>query len=343
MSEDTNAVVNGECLRGRVPTRTIAFLNQKGGVGKTTTVVNLASAMALAGRRVGVIDLDPQSHLTLHLGIDGSGEGATVYDVLIDDEVGASEAFCEVRPNLFVLPAEVDLAAAETELAGTGDRHQRLARKIRACGLANDFEFLLIDCPPSLGLLTLNALTLAREVFVPMQAHFLALQGLSRLLETVGMVSQQVNPTLQVAGIVLCMFEGNTRLAGEVVGDLTEFFDSQRDIDVPWRRCRLLQPPIRRNIKLAESPSFGQSIFDYDPSCPGAQDYRLLAENLLGEWDAFLNAREKQNVSGEVSQIVEGKGEAGMVDGEISEQEIVVCSTHDDNSPADAAEAAAAS
>ena len=290
-----------------------------------------------------MIDLDPQAHLSLHLGVEGDAGKPTVYDLLIDDEVRARDAFCQARPNLFVLPSEVDLAAVETELAGVGDRHHRLQKKIHACPLADGFDFLLIDCPQSLGLLTLNALTLAREVFVPMQAHFLALQGLSRLLETVGMVSQQVNPTLQVAGIILCMFEGNTRLAGEVVDDLTEFFETQRELDVPWRRCRVLRPAIRRNIKLAESPSFGQSIFDYEPNCPGAHDYRLLAENLLGEWDAFLSAREKQVLPKEVNQIVEVNGEAEMTGVEISEPEIVVRSRHDDATTADAAEAAAAS
>ena len=286
--------VMATCLNSR----TIAFLNQKGGVGKTTTVVNLAAAIADAGRVVGVIDLDPQSHLSLHLGVEpggGDDDFPTVYDVLIDPETAAQDAFCEARPNLFVMPAEVDLAAAEVELADSPDRHRRLAEKIGACELAKEFDFLLIDCPPSLGLLTLNALALAREVFVPMQAHFLALQGLSRLLETVGMVSQKVNPTLQVSGIILCMFEGNTRLASEVVGDLKEFFETQRATNTPWRRSRVLEPAIRRNIKLAESPSFGQSIFDYDPSCPGAQDYKQLATNLLAEWDAFTAMREGNN------------------------------------------------
>lgn len=282
-------------------TRTIAFLNQKGGVGKTTTVVNLAAAIADAGRVVGVIDLDPQAHLSLHLGVEPRAEFPTVYDVLIDDDLPAHEAFHEARPNLFVLPSEVDLAAAEVELANTPDRHQRLARKIQTSALTREFDFLLIDCPPSLGLLTLNALALAREVFVPMQAHFLALQGLSRLLETVGMVSKQVNPTLQVAGIILCMFESQTKLASEVVGDLQEFFAAQRELETPWRRCRVLEPPIRRNIKLAESPSFGQSIFDYDPTCPGARDYQQLAANLLAEWDAYQaqagNLNRKTNIN----------------------------------------------
>jgi len=296
-------------------TRTIAFLNQKGGVGKTTTVCNLAAAMADAGRVVGVVDLDPQAHLSLHLGVESSSDESgedypTVYDVLVDESIPADRAFHEARPNLFVLPAEVDLAAAEVELSAEEDRHYRLARKIKGSPLAREFDFLLIDCPPSLGLLTLNALGLAREVFVPMQAHFLALQGLSRLLETVGMVSQKVNPSLQVAGIILCMFEGNTKLASEIVSDLTEFFESQRAGGSPWRRCRVLQPPIRRNIKLAESPSFGQSIFDYDANCAGAKDYLHLAENLLEEWDTFLALRDRLRRDAETDSDSRSESEA---------------------------------
>lgn len=272
-------------------TRSIAFLNQKGGVGKTTTTVNLASALSRAGRRVGVIDLDPQAHLTLHFGIEPEPGDPTVYDLLVDDEVTADSALIEVEPNLLVMPSEVDLAAAEVELASAPDRISRLSRKLASSELVKGLEFLLIDCPPSLSLLTVNALAAVREVMVPMQAHFLALQGVGKLLETVGMVCRQVNPDLQVTAIILCMFEGNTRLAGEVTRDLEEFFDSHRDSDVPWRRCKVMRPAVRRNIKLAESPSFGMPIFQYDSACPGAQDYRKLADALIEEWDEFLARR----------------------------------------------------
>jgi len=262
------------------PTRTIALMNQKGGVGKTTTTVNLAAALARAGHAVGVIDLDPQAHLTLHLGVEVADDDASVYDVLVDAGVRVEDALVKAANDVFVLPAVTDLAAAEVELADAPDRTLRLAQKCAACATIRHLDFLLIDCPPSLGLLTLNALVLAREVMVPMQAHFLALQGLSKLLETVSLVSAEVNPALRVTGVLLCMFEGQTRLAAEVVGDLDAFFESCRGQAVPWRDCRVLKPPIRRNIKLAESPSFGASIFDYDAQCPGAEDYRNLAARL---------------------------------------------------------------
>lgn len=275
-----------------LPVRTIAFMNQKGGVGKTTTAVNLAAALALAGRRVCLIDLDPQAHLSLHLGIDPQQISRTVYDLLIDSQCDADDAIvANVRPNLDCLPAEVDLAAAESEMAQTPERQRILARKFAP--IAPRYEFVLIDCPPSLGLLTLNALSLAKEVFVPMQAHFLALQGVGKLLETVGLVCKSVNPSLRVSGIILCMHEGQTMLAKEVAADLDAFFEQARGQEVPWRGCRVLRPPIRRNIKLAEAPSFGQTIFDYAPGCPGAQDYRELAERIGKEWDAWMASRGK--------------------------------------------------
>ena len=262
--------------------RIIALMNQKGGVGKTTTTVNLGAGLVQAGKRVLFIDLDPQAHLTLHVGVDPDTLERSVYDLLTDPAVNAAAVVQHVNENTAVLPAEVNLAGVESELAAltaTGKSQQILREK--CAGLIASFDYVLIDCPPSLGLLTLNALALAREVFVPMQAHFLALQGLSKLLETVAIIKQGVNPALRVTGIILCMYEGQTVLAGEVMADLNSFLDAARSMDVPWRDAVVLEPNVRRNIKLAECPSFGKSIFEYAPKSPGANDYRLLAESVV--------------------------------------------------------------
>ncbi len=275
--------------RPRQPdTRYIAFVNQKGGVGKTTTTVNLGAALARAGQRVLLIDMDPQAHLTLHLGIEAGPNHKTVYDLLTDPGVSALDIAQQAGQNLVVLPAEVNLAGIDSELAplAAAGRAQRVLAEKCAPLLADAdskpaFDYVLIDCPPSLGLLTINALAMANEVIVPMQAHFLALQGLSKLLETVTLIKQAVNPGLTVTGIVLCMHDAQTILAGEILSDLQAFFEGARAQDVPWSHAQVLQPPIRRNIKLAECPSFGKTIFDYAPQCPGAGDYLDLAKALI--------------------------------------------------------------
>jgi chromosome partitioning protein len=261
--------------------RIIALINQKGGVGKTTTTVNLGAAIAESGRRVMLVDLDPQAHLTLHTGIDPASLEASVYDLLIEDDVSGFEVVRRVSDHLAVLPAEVDLAAAEQELSALPDKHIRLRKKLAP--VVEAFDYVLLDCPPSLGLLTINALAAAHEVIVPMQAHFLALQGLSKLLETVQLVRQRLNTSLKVSGVILAMHEGHTNLATEVVSDLQQFFEAARKFAMPWSGAVIYGPPIRRNIKLAECPSFGQTIFQYAPHCPGAQDYRSLAAAVMGE------------------------------------------------------------
>ncbi|MEM1423961.1 MAG: ParA family protein [Planctomycetota bacterium] len=284
-------------------TRTVAFMNQKGGVGKTTTVVNLAHAVCEAGRSVLVLDLDPQAHATLHLGIDPDGAEWSVYDLLLDppppppqSSGGGGNRILSVRTSenggrLGLVPAVTDQAAAEHELADEADRTSRLSRFLE--GVRAEYEFVFLDCPPSLGLLTLNGLAAAKEVVVPMQAHFLALQGVGKLLETVRLVAQGVNDQLRVSGVVLCMHDEQTRHAREVVEDIKGFFESSREQDVPWRGARVYDPPVRRNIKLAEAPSFGQTIFEYAKWCPGAQDYRAVATSFVDEWDAMLGRRSR--------------------------------------------------
>lgn len=276
---------------GHARPRVIALINQKGGVGKTTTTVNIGAGLARLGHRVLMIDLDPQAHMTLHFGIDPDTLEQSVYELLAEDDVTAADVLHKAADNIHVVPAQVNLAGVESELAEqahAGKAQHVLREKIHTIlypeGQQNPaaYDYVLLDCPPSLGLLTINALSLATEVFVPMQAHFLALQGLSKLLETVSLVRQGINPHLRVTGVVLCMHEGQTVLASEVVSDLTGFFEASRSMeDVPWRDAAVLTPAIRRNIKLAECPSHGQTIFDYEPSCAGAQDYKALVDHIV--------------------------------------------------------------
>lgn len=271
------------------PVRLIAMMNQKGGVGKTTTTVNLAASIARMGRSTLVIDLDPQAHATLHLGADPNSDAPSVYDMLLDEAIDPASTIVSTRDHLSLIPARTDLAAAESELAQLPDRQNRMEKALATLG--NRFEFVFIDCPPSLGLLTINALTAAREVIIPMQAHFLALQGVGKLLETVNLVSKAVNTRLRVTGVVLCMHDPASTHVREVVNDLEGFFEQARQQESPWKFARVLRPPIRRNIKLAECPSFGQTIFEYAPDAPGAADYAALGKGLLAEWDAMLSRR----------------------------------------------------
>ena len=275
-----------------IPPRVAAFLNQKGGVGKTTSTVNIGAAIASLGRRTLLIDLDPQSHLSLHLGVDGATVGRTAYEALVEPDASLRDSIVQVRDNLWLLPSTTDLAGAETELASHPDRNRILRERFEQ--ISDEFDFVLIDCPPSLGVLTLNGLCLAEEVIVPMQAQFLAMQGLTKLLETVQLLSQGLNPGLRVGGVVLCMHETQTAHSREVVNELINFFAETEGSGLPWDGAKVFMPAVRRNIKLAEAPSFGQTIFDYAPWCPGAIDYRALAERYVREWEIAHGVPESQ-------------------------------------------------
>jgi chromosome partitioning protein len=262
--------------------RRIAILNQKGGVGKTTTTVNLSAALAATGRRVCVLDLDPQAHATTHLGLEPDGTLPSIYDVLVSNKPLAAVRK-EADTNLWLCPADINLAAAEVELAGVVGREVILREALAQD--ATDFDYMLMDCGPSLGVLTLNALAAADEVFIPLQPHFLALHGLSKLLETTALVSRRINPRLKVTGVVVCLFDSQTKLAHEVVNDLRGFLDKSRNQPVPWADAKVFDTKIRRNVKLAECPSHGKSIFRYAPTCPGATDYAALANEVVGAVD----------------------------------------------------------
>ncbi|MBT3279551.1 MAG: ParA family protein [Phycisphaerales bacterium] len=256
----------------------IAIINQKGGVGKTTTAANLSAALAAAGKSVCMADLDPQGHLSLYFGHEVDHNHATLYDVLADD-VAFADTLVPVRDKLFLSPSTTDLAAAETILAERDDRNLILQKSFALKPPTQDF--VIFDCPPSLGLLTINTLSVADEIIIPLQPHFLALQGLAKLLKTIELVQQHLNPKLIVRGILFCMYETVTRLGRDVVEEVRDFFEASRNDDTPWAKARVFQSVIRRNIRLAEAPSHGKTIFEYDAKSNGANDYALLANELL--------------------------------------------------------------
>jgi len=258
--------------------RIIALMNQKGGVGKTTTTANLGAALAEMGKRVCLIDLDPQAHLTINYGVEPTADVTSLYDVLCE-EASFLEAIHKVDDRIALVPSSIDLAAAEIELVSVLGRETILKEKMGTA--QHDFDFILLDCPPSLGLLTINALGVADEVIIPMQPHFLALQGFAKLLETIQLVNRRMNPRLKVSGVVLTMFDAQTKLTSEVVAELEGFISSAKGKPLPWADARIFATKIRRNIKLAECPSFGQTIIAYGPTSNGASDYRALAQEVI--------------------------------------------------------------
>jgi chromosome partitioning protein len=249
--------------------RVLAIANQKGGVGKTTTAVNLGAALAELGYRILVVDLDPQGNATTGLGVNARNLESSVYDVILHD-VPIEDC---IEPtnlrNLFLIPATIDLAGAEIELVPAFSRELRLKRAIDS--VLDDFDFVLIDCPPSLGLLTVNALAAAHEVAVPIQCEYYALEGLGQLLRNIERVRANLNPSLTVTTIIMTMFDARTRLAEQVVAEVRSHFGD--------RVCRSVVP---RTVRLSEAPSFGQPIIVFDPSSRGATAYRELAREVSG-------------------------------------------------------------
>ncbi|MGD9797020.1 MAG: AAA family ATPase [Acidimicrobiia bacterium] len=249
--------------------RVIAIANQKGGVGKTTTAVNLGACLAELGYRVLVCDLDPQGNASTGLGLNPRNMATSMYDVILND-VPLEDCIepSSVR-NLFVAPASLDLAGAEIELVPAFSREMRLRRAIEA--VLDDFDFVLIDCPPSLGLLTVNGLAAAAEVIVPIQCEYYALEGLGQLLRNVSLVQRNLNPRLEVSAIICVMYDARTKLSGQVVAEVRAHFGD--------KVCRNVVP---RTIRLSEAPSFGQPIIAFDPNSRGAIAYRELAKEVSG-------------------------------------------------------------
>jgi len=255
--------------------RSIAIMNLKGGVGKTTSTVNISAALAASGKRVCVVDIDPQAHATVHLGVDlDSQENAkSIYDVLTGRSKIADIRH-QVAENLWLIPAHLDMVGAELELASVPGRELILKDEFAEDNFPTDYLF--IDCPPSLGLFTLNALTAVQEVFVPLQPHYFSLNGFVRLVETLEQVTKRLNKTLRLSGIFLCLYDG-TRLANEVSQSIVEFFAHRDRLPTVCREAVVFDTKVRRNIRLAEATSHGNPIFTYDPNSSGAEDYRHLA------------------------------------------------------------------
>ena len=262
-------------------TRVMVVANQKGGVGKTTSTVNVAAGLAQLGQKVLVIDLDPQGNASTALGVEHHRGVPSTYDMLVDGEPLADVMTqCADLPDLWVVPATIDLAGAEIELVSVVAREQRLARAINAhplVGSAADigddrFDYVFVDCPPSLGLLTLNALVAGREMFIPIQAEYYALEGLGQLLETVEMVRKHLNPQLVVSTILLTMYDARTRLAAGVADEVRGHFGDQ-----------VLKTAVPRSVRVSEAPSYGQTVMTYDPASAGALSYLEAAREIAGK------------------------------------------------------------
>ena len=248
--------------------KVIAIANQKGGVGKTTTSVNLSACLGELGQRVLLIDIDPQGNATSGLGIDKGKIEKSIYDVLVDDIPIKDTVIGTEVDNLKVLPATIQLAGAEIELVASMSRETKLKKAIDK--IKNEYDFVIIDCPPSLGLLTINSLTAANSILVPIQCEFYALEGLSQLMQTVSLVQNNLNPQLELEGVLLTMFDGRTNLSLQVAEEVRSHFGG-----------KVYETIIPRNVRLSEAPSYGQPIIKYDPRSKGAEVYGELALEVI--------------------------------------------------------------
>ena len=248
--------------------RIIAIANQKGGVGKTTTAINLSACLAEKGKRVLAVDMDPQGNMTSGLGVDKDNAEKTVYDLIIG-EAEINEVICqEALENLDVIPTNIDLSAAEIELIGVEDKEYIIRNAIHK--VKDEYDFVIIDCPPSLSMLTVNAMTTADSVLVPIQCEYYALEGLSQLIHTIELVKERLNPELEIEGVVFTMYDARTNLSLQVVENVKDNLNQN-----------IYKTIIPRNIRLAEAPSYGMPINKYDTKSTGAESYRMLAEEVI--------------------------------------------------------------
>lgn len=251
-------------------TKVISVFNQKGGVGKTTTVINLSAALGEKGKKVLIVDIDPQGNTTSGLGVDKRQLNSSIYDILVN-ELSIADIIVETSSvNVFLVPSNVELAGAEVELIGLEYRETRLKNALE--NIKIEYDYIFIDCPPSLGILSINALTASDSVLIPIQCEYYALEGVSQLMDTIKLVKKSLNKDLEVEGVVLSMFDGRTNLSIQVVDEVKKYF-----------RGKVYGAIIPRNVRLAEAPSHGLSVIDYDPKSKGAEAYEELAEEFL-EW-----------------------------------------------------------
>ena len=275
--------LTGRRLPSPPSTRVLTVANQKGGVGKTTTTVNVAAALAQSGLKVLVIDLDPQGNASTALGVDHHAEVPSVYDVLVDGKAFAEVIVpCPTVEGLFCAPATIDLAGAEIELVSMVAREMRLGRALNDHLATTDLDYVLIDCPPSLGLLTINAFVAAAEVFIPIQCEYYALEGLSQLLKNIELIRGHLNPGLHVSTILLTMYDGRTRLSSQVADEVRSHFPDQ-----------VLRTSVPRSVRVSEAPSFGETVMTYDPTSSGALSY-LEAAGELAVRGAATTSAEKE-------------------------------------------------
>ena len=249
--------------------KVIALCNQKGGVGKTTTAINLAASLAISGKKILLIDIDPQGNATSGLGIDKHSIQKSTYDVLIEDADPKTVLISTQVENLSLFPSNLSLTGAEVELVGVLGREHKLKKAL--AGIVNEFDFILIDCPPSLGLLTINALSAANSVIIPIQCEYYALEGLSQLVNTIDLVKENINPALAIEGVLLTMADYRTNLTNEVIKEVKKFFNT-----------KVYDTVIPRNIRLAEAPGYGKPISMYDKNSIAAKKYEDFANELLG-------------------------------------------------------------